>query len=62
MVQRAALAALRGAGDFRQLLAADTEVRSHLSAEALAAAFDLHHHLRHVDAIYRRVFPEDHGS
>jgi adenylosuccinate lyase len=62
LVQRNALAALSGQGDFRQLLAADLEVRAHLGADELAAAFDLDHHLRHVDAIYRRVFPpEDHG-
>jgi adenylosuccinate lyase len=61
MVQRSALAALAGQGDFRQLLAADPEVRAHLGPDALASAFDLDHHLRHVDAIYRRVFPEDHG-
>jgi adenylosuccinate lyase len=61
LVQRAALAALGGQGDFRQLLAADPDVHSHLGAADLAAAFDLHHHLRHVDAIYRRVFPESHG-
>jgi len=59
LVQRAALAALGGQGDFRQLLASDLDVRSHLGQEQLAAAFDLHHHLRHVDAIYRRVFPPD---
>jgi len=61
LVQRSALAALGGQGDFRQLLAADADVAAHLGAGELAAAFDLHHHLRHVDAIYRRVFPEDHG-
>jgi len=62
LVQRAALAALGGGGDFRQLLAADPDVRAHLGEGALAAAFDLHHHLRHVDDIYRRVFGESHGQ
>jgi adenylosuccinate lyase len=62
LVQRAALAALGGGGDFRQLLAADPDVSAHLGADELAAAFDLRHHLRHVDAIFRRVLPpESHG-
>jgi adenylosuccinate lyase len=62
IVQRAALAALGGRGDFRQLLADDADVKARLGDGELAAAFDLQHHLRHVDAIYRRVFPpEDHG-
>ena len=62
LVQRAALAALGGKGDFRQLLAADPDVGAHLGPDELAAAFDLRHHLRHVDAIFRRVLPpESHG-
>jgi adenylosuccinate lyase len=62
IVQRAALAALGGRGDFRGLLADDPDVKTRLADGELAAAFDLQHHLRHVDAIYRRVFPpEDHG-
>jgi len=32
---------------------------SHLLApDDLAAAFDLDHHLRHIDVIFRRVFEE----
>jgi adenylosuccinate lyase len=61
IVQRSALASLAGGGDFRQLLAADEEVRTHLAPERLAAAFDLKHHLRHVDAVIDRVLPESHG-
>ncbi|HUS66636.1 MAG TPA: adenylosuccinate lyase [Kofleriaceae bacterium] len=57
-VQRSALAALRGQGDFRALLAADPEVGGRLAAADLAAAFDLQHHLRHIDVIFRRVFEE----
>jgi adenylosuccinate lyase len=59
LVQRAALSSLAGKGDFRALLAADPDIATRLSAAELDAAFDLHHHLRHVDAIYRRVFGEE---
>jgi adenylosuccinate lyase len=58
-VQRSALAALRGAGEFRDLLAADPEVAGRLDEAELAAAFDLEHHLRHVDTIFRRVFDQE---
>jgi adenylosuccinate lyase len=56
MVQRNAMKAWRGEGDFRELLKADREVRKHLSDKELAASFDLDFHLAQVDAIFRRVF------
>ena len=56
MVQRCALAAHSGQGRFRELLAADGDIMSHLSRAELDAAFDLGHHLRHVDHIFARVF------
>jgi adenylosuccinate lyase len=56
MVQRNAMKAWRGEGDFQELLKADREVRKHLSDKELAASFDLDFHLAHVDAIFRRVF------
>lgn len=59
MVQRCALAAHRGEGTFRDLLGADTDVSGRLSAEELDAAFDLDHHLRHIGAVFARVFPEE---
>ncbi len=55
-VQRAALAALGGGGNFRDLLAADPDISRRLTPLELDAAFDLEHHLRHIGAIYRRVF------
>jgi adenylosuccinate lyase len=58
LVQRCALAAHAGAGSFAELLAADAEISGRLSADELAAAFDLHHHLRHVDLIFRRATGE----
>ena len=38
------------------LLKADKEVRAHLSATEIAKNFDLRHHLKHVDTIFKRVF------
>ena len=56
MVQRNAMKAWRGEGDFLALLEADREVRKHLGAKELAANFDLDFHFTQVDAIFRRVF------
>jgi adenylosuccinate lyase len=53
LVQRAALRAAEGAGDFRALLEADPDVT--LSSEVLARCFDPEHALRHVGAIIDRV-------
>jgi adenylosuccinate lyase len=55
MVQRNALAALDGQGEFRALLEADPEVSARLGPEGIAAAFDLAHHLRHVPFILERA-------
>jgi adenylosuccinate lyase len=56
LVQRNATAAWRGAGEFLSLLKADKEVVKVLSADELEALFDLGYHLKHVDAIFDRVF------
>jgi adenylosuccinate lyase len=45
-----------GALSLLDLLKADPEVSSHLSADQLEALFDLEHHLKHVDTIFDRVF------
>jgi adenylosuccinate lyase len=58
-VQRCALAAARGEGDFRALLGADPEINQHLEPAELDAAFDLDHHLRHVGAIFDRALPPE---
>jgi adenylosuccinate lyase len=55
-VQRNAMRAWKGEGDFLSLLAADKDVRKHLSAAELEENFDLGYHLRHVDTIFERVF------
>jgi adenylosuccinate lyase len=56
LVQRNAMKAWQGGGDFLTLLKADQDVRTHLSDDELAANFDLDFHFSHVDTIFRRVF------
>jgi len=56
LVQRNAMRAWQGEGDFLALLAADKDVSKHLSRPELEQNFDLGYHLKHVDTIFRRVF------
>jgi adenylosuccinate lyase len=57
MVQRNAMKVWRGeADDFLALLEADPDVRKYLSKAELETNFDLAHHMRHVDLIFKRVF------
>ena len=56
MVQRNAMKAWEGGADFRAELGRDPEVAAVLDAAEVDALFDLEHHLRHVDTIFRRVF------
>jgi adenylosuccinate lyase len=56
LVQRNAMKAWAGEGDFLDLLKADKDVRKHLSEAELADNFDLDFHFAHVDTIFRRVF------
>ena len=56
LVQRNAMKAWRGEGDFLALLKTDADVRKHLSDTELAANFDLDFHFAQVDEIFRRVF------
>ncbi len=58
VVQRNAEDLREKGGDFREWLAADQDVTRHLDAETLAGLFDLSHHSRHVETIFRRVFGE----
>jgi adenylosuccinate lyase len=58
IVQRSALRARDEGGDFKALLAADPEVNTRLPAGSLDAAFNLEHHLRHVDTILSRALSE----
>jgi adenylosuccinate lyase len=56
IVQRNAMKVWAGEGSFRDLLAADPELAAALPAAELDACFDPARTLRHVDAIYERVF------
>jgi adenylosuccinate lyase len=56
LVQRNAMKAWGGDGDFLTLLKADKEVRQHMSEAELTACFDMDFHFAHIDTIFRRVF------
>lgn len=56
LVQRNAMEAWHGEGDFIQLLKADKEVTQKLGNSEIESIFDLKHHLRYVDTIFERVF------
>ena len=56
LVQRNAMKAWHGEGDFVQLLKADKEVTQKLGNSEIESIFDLNHHLRYVDTIFDRVF------
>ena len=55
LVQRNAHRALRGDGTFLQNLLDDPDVTAHLSPDAIRAAFDEQHALRHVRALIERA-------
>jgi len=55
-VQAAALKALSGRDDFKALLKQDADLTRHLPPAEIDRCFDLAHHLRHVDTLFRRVF------
>lgn len=57
-VQRNAMKVWNGEAGFRDLLASDPEVARVLSGKDLDAAFDASLTLRHVDAVFDRVFGE----
>lgn len=57
LVQRNAMKVWDGSeSDFLALLKADKDVRAKLSGKELEANFDLDHHFRHVDTVFKRVF------
>jgi adenylosuccinate lyase len=55
-VQRNAMKVWAGEGDFLTFLKADKDVRAKLSDQEIEANFDLGHHFKHVDTIFKRVF------
>jgi adenylosuccinate lyase len=56
MVQRHALKAGKEGGDLKSALLQDEELRRYLSAKEIDTAWDVKHHLKNVDTIFRRVF------
>lgn len=54
-VQRAAMQARQGHGEFLANLKADSDIAKVLPAEELDEAFNVKHHLRHVEVIFDRV-------
>ncbi len=58
IVQEHAMQAWKAETDFRQRVSDDPQIRSVMSQAALDDVFNLDRYLGHVDAIFRRVFPE----
>jgi adenylosuccinate lyase len=56
VVQAHAMKAWEEDGDFRAAIEADPEIQQRLTPQHLAETFSLDRHLRHVDAIFARVF------
>jgi adenylosuccinate lyase len=56
IVQRLAMEAWDSEGDFRAAVEADPEIAKLVPIEKLAETFSVERHLKHVDAIFRRVF------
>src|SRR6202011_4343573 len=57
-VQENAMGAWESESSFRDRVAADSRVAKYLDATALAHTFNLRRQLRHIDAIFARVFAE----
>lgn len=55
-VQRNAMASWRGGGGLQELAAKDPFIAQYLKKSEVAACFDPHYYLRHLNQIYRRVF------
>ena len=56
LVQRNAMKVWAGEGDFLSFLKADKDVHAKLTDKELEANFDLDHHFKHVNTIFKRVF------
>jgi adenylosuccinate lyase len=55
-VQRNAMRVWDEGKDFRELINSDSDIRAHLSVEAIERVFSLDHYLRNVGKVYQRVF------
>jgi len=56
LVQRNAMKAWAGQGEFLDLLKHDPQVIQKIRESELEALFDFEHHVKHVDTIFKRVF------
>jgi adenylosuccinate lyase len=56
LVQRNAMPVWRGAGEFKSLLNADSEIMAKLTSNEIDDLFDLGYHFKHIDTIFKRVF------
>ncbi len=56
VVQKSAMKVWRDGEDFLTLLKANPKVRKALKPKEIEANFDLKHHFKHVDTIFKRVF------
>jgi adenylosuccinate lyase len=55
IVQRNAMKVWEDGVDFREMLLADPEISSRLTSDELSDCFDMKHHLRFVDEIFKRT-------
>jgi adenylosuccinate lyase len=56
LVQRNAMRVWEQGGDFKDAILGDEDVTEILPREVIDSAFDVRHHLAHVDMIFKRVF------
>lgn len=56
LVQSHAMKAWRREGNFKELIMTDPQIAKVLKAEEVSALFDINHHFRYVDKIFKRVF------
>jgi adenylosuccinate lyase len=62
LIQGHALRAWQGEVDFREAIMKDPKITKHLDLQTLEGCFDLESQLRHVDAIFNRLFAGDEQS
>ena len=56
LVQRNAMHVWEEGGDFKETILKDPDICNTLTREAIENAFNVEHHLNHVDTIFQRVF------
>ena len=58
MVQRNAMRAWKEGLDFKVLVLQDTDIKKHLTDKEIDVCFNVNHHIKNVDFIFKRVFGE----